>query len=69
LLQLEQSLPKTVPIVPWYYQQQIPHWLSLNLAGFGMLLECFERRVLRLGSLRMYCFLHGPKPVGGIGQL
>jgi hypothetical protein len=34
-----------------------------------MLLECFERRVLRLGSLRIYSFLHGLKPVGRIGQL
>tara|TARA_B100000745_G_scaffold272370_1_gene200232 strand:+ start:12 stop:221 length:210 start_codon:yes stop_codon:yes gene_type:complete len=69
LLQLEQSLPKTAPIVPSYYQQQIPHWLSSKLAGFGMLPECFESKMLRLGSLRMYFFLHGPKPVGGIGQL
>jgi hypothetical protein len=34
-----------------------------------MLLECFERRVLRLGGLKMYFFLPEPKLVGRIGQL
>jgi len=69
LLQLEQSLRKVIPIVLSCYHQQTLHWLSLKLAGFGMLLECFERRGLQQGRLKMYFCLHELKPVGRIGQL